>query len=289
MAEAEQNWIDELAAARDDEQDTGEEHPAEQEPQEALEAKAPEPEKDDHVPLATFIEQRNKLTAKIDALEQQLQQRPDASKIEGLREQIEALRAERQAQKEQQPPPDYLDDPKAYIDHTTKSVVEQLQALGNQVKESQETQAQTKEQLQQQQQIQSIIQAAGAAEAAFAERTADYWDALEHLRQVRRGQLQLAAPEATAEQLEQAIRAEEFQTAAGLLTRGMNPAEYAYNFAKTLGYTGKQAEGQETDDMAERREQAQGMGGSGMSRGDLEQMLEMNQDEFDQAMKETFG
>jgi len=304
MAEAQENdsWVDDLAEARDGEVDSGEEHPADP-PAEAAaepaaepeaEAAAPEAEaeagEERQVPLATFLDERNKLTAKIDILEQRLSQTTgNLDKLNGLQEQLEALREERA----KKPAPDYLEDPKAYIDHSNEGVVQQLQAIGDQVKESQEVQGQTKQELENQQQTQNIMSAAGSAEAAFAEKTPDYWDALDYLRNVRRGQMKILAPEATPMQIDQAMRTEEFQTAAGMLTNGRNPAEYAYQYAKSVGYTGKKEEipAKEAEDMADARENAQGLGNAGaaLPQGDLENLMDMDNDEFDQALKEMFG
>jgi hypothetical protein len=293
-------WIDELAAAREVEDNDGAEQPAEAEgnPEPALSdaagggAEEPPPaaeaEADDsrQIPLASHIEERNKLNAKIDVLEQQINnQGTTISQLRALEDQLRDLKAEREAPP---PAPDYLDDPKAYVDHRSQTVVEKLQAIGDQVKGLEETQETLTSTQQQQQAAVAITQAAGVASAEFAKDNPDYWQALEHMRQVRQQQLRMAAPQATEAQVQQQIQAEEFNAAAHILQQGGNPAQYAYDMAKTFGYTAKPAE-QDSQDLREKREQARGMGGSGTPTGELDQLLNKSSDEFEQAMSEMFG
>lgn len=305
-------WLEDLAGARDQEPNDDSPHPADLEAdltpdpgltdQESTQAQAPDPQPNDDapadagekqtVPLAVMLEERTQLNAKIAHLEQTNQATAaQLAKLQGLENEIRAMR-EAQA-KPPEPEPDYLEDPKGYVDHTKKSVAQELAELGNQVKQLGEVQETSKTQTEQQQQIMQITQAAAADEATFAKATPDYNDALAHLRDVRGQQLKLAYPEATPLQIQQQINREEFASAAMVLGQGRSPAEYAYNLAKSFGYTpakpGDQGD-EDPNDLAERRRAARGMGGSGAPPGDdLGALMSADKDEFDQAMKEMFG
>lgn len=308
------NWLDELAQTRDNEpDDLAGEHPADSEQTEtdesqasagaeqteskdddAGQADAQERAKQDEqrtVPLATMLEERNRLTSKIDLLEQRIAQQNDSlEKLRSLESDLRALKEQRDQVVEQAP--DYLDDPKGYVDHTAKSVAQQLKELGDQTKKLSETQELTQKQQQQMAQVQQLATAMSTQEQEFAQKNKDYWDALEHYRNVRRQHMKLTFPQAQPHQIEQALQAEEFQTGAAVLQQGRNPAEYAYEMAKTLGYTRQKPE-QEAEanaEMAANREKAQGLGSSGRSAGgDIEDLMSKSADEFDQAMKEMFG
>jgi DNA repair exonuclease SbcCD ATPase subunit len=244
--------------------------------------------------LAALTEERNKLNARIQGLESQLNQMSDEnSKFKALEEQIRSLRESKQ--QPAAPPPDYLDDPKAYVDHQAKSVVDELRSVKDQVSEVVQAGETTKEQLQQQTQIQQLQSMAGAAEENFAKTTPDYWEALEHMRTVRVQQLKLMFPDATDAQVQQHIRGEEFQAAATCLQRNVNPAEYAYSYAKSVGYQPAAKEDAEkataeAEDLAARKDLAESLGSGGSANdADLENLVDLNNAEFDAAMKEMFG
>lgn len=301
------DWLDDLAAARDAEADDGGDHPVDavditggdQAAAPAPEPKADEPKADDQgktVPVAVLTEERNKFQAQLGTANQQIQNlNAQVQKFSGLADEIKALKEAKDA-KPEEPAPDYLEDPKGYIDHTAKSTLDQLRGIQETIEQTTEAQGAQGQELNQQRQVQAIQQMASAGEEAYAKGQPDYWDALEHLRNVRANQLQMAFPDATPQQLAEHMRAEEFSTAAQILQQGRNPAEYAYQFAKTLGYTpaqqpkgaGKTNEPDDPEALDEARQNAQGLGSSG-SGGDLNQLMELDGDEFDQAMKETFG
>ncbi len=99
-------------------------------------------------------------------------------------------------------------------------------------------------------------------------------------------------PQATAEQVQQQMRMEEFQTAATVLQNGGNPAQTAYTLAKTMGYTAQQqqSDAENQEQLDEKRDKAQGMGGSGLpSSPAIDNLMGLEKDEFDQAMAEMFG
>lgn len=78
-------------------------------------------------------------------------------------------------------------------------------------------------------------------EAEFSKSNPDYFEALEHSRNIRREQIRIFAPEADAAAIDGEMTRQELASAFGMLTSGQNPAERAYAYAKTLGYTPKQA------------------------------------------------
>lgn len=174
------------------------------------------------IPLASHLEERNRLKSQIDELRAQVNQTAQ------VKEQLAALQAELAALKNPPKPPepeiDFAEDPKAYIDRKNSEVLEAVKALekmGN-------------ERLTEQQQQVAMVQfqtAVAASEEAFAAVTPDYQETRDWYRQLRGAQLSLI-PDATEERIIQQIYLEERQIAAAALQRGMNPAEYIYRLAQ---------------------------------------------------------
>lgn len=183
--------------------------------------------KDKLVPLSALHEARAELKAlrtKIAELEAKPSLTPQQQA------QLDKLNAQETAATEKIP--DFLEDPKGYVDATAKKTNEALQKL-NEFTESQ------KQQQQQQQQLNQILIGVGQHEQAFLKTTPDYHAAIDHIRSVRGSQLKMLYPGATAEQIAQQITTEEVAAAAQVLRAGGNPAEFAYNYAKTMGYAPK--------------------------------------------------
>jgi hypothetical protein len=243
------------------------------------------------VPLATLLEERRKLQAQLD------EERARAQRFERLEAELRAMREQRNQPPpaEPEPPtpaPEYLEDPKGYVDHRVQEAVQALKKV-----EGTATQAQ---QLAQQQAIVAQVRTAvAAAEAEFSAKTADYHDALAHLRNVRLAQAKLMFPDAPEAAILQALDRDELQFAAQQLQTSKNPAELAYAMAKTLGYQPKQVQNPPQDGQrrggdappAERR-RLQGMGGAAAGTGEpdseLDKLMSGEADEFDQAMAELF-
>ncbi len=182
------------------------------------------------VPHGALHEARERikaLTVQIDELKKQ----PQLSEEE--REILKDLKAQRAAEKAPKTP-EFLEDPKGYIDAKEKAVTEALKKL------SEADTARTEAEKQQQAQAALVATLAGH-ETAFIAKTPDYHDALTHMRNVRTSQLKMMFPQATDQQIQQHIGREELGGAQQILQAGGNPAEFAYNYAKTLGYTPKQA------------------------------------------------
>lgn len=183
-----------------------------------------------HAALHEAREQNKQLRAKITELEGQPKLTTEDAAL--LRE----LREARKAQAEKEAEPDFLADPKGYVDTKVTTALKKLEKL-------EETGKKTEEQQTQQQQAQArynqVVTGIAQGEAAFVPTVPDYTEAVTHARTTRQQQLQMLHPEATPEQITQHIAFEELTAAQQLLAAGKNPAEFAYNYAKTLGYQPK--------------------------------------------------
>jgi len=185
--------------------------------------------KDKLVPLSALHEARSELRAlrtKIAELEAKPSLTPQQQA------QLDKLNAQETAVTQKDP--DFLEDPKGYVDSALKKTQDAVKKLD----EATQKQAQQQEQ---QQQLNQILSGVQQHEAAFMKATPDYTAAVDHIRAVRSSQLQMLYPQATPEQISRHITTEEVAAAAQILRSGGNPAEYAYNYAKTMGYTPKQA------------------------------------------------
>jgi hypothetical protein len=151
-----------------------------------------------------------------------------------LRDQLKAMRAELDAIRNPPKPkpdaPDFIQDPKGYVDHQVKSALEQLES-------GTKTATQTAEQANASAGEARFHMALNAAEQSFVSRQPDYYNALAHLREVRAADIRLLNPEITQQELQQAIGREELQLAGMLMQSGRNPSEIAYNLARSRGYS----------------------------------------------------
>lgn len=166
--------------------------------------------------------------AEIKSLRQQLEAQPKLTAEDQAT--LARLRAVEKATTEQEP--DFLADPKGYVDTKVAGALKKLDEAQQQTKE-------TADQVKAREQREQTWRATQAAEQQFVATMPDYPQALEHVRTARFSQLQMMAPNATPEQITQHIALEEMNAAAHLLSQGKNPAEFAYNYAKTIGYQPK--------------------------------------------------
>jgi hypothetical protein len=184
--------------------------------------------KDKLVPLSALHESRETIKAlktQIAALESQPKlSAEDAELLKDLRAQKQAAQAPKE--------PDFLEDPKGYVDANVKKTAKELETLREESRRGQEQQAQ-------QQQLNQILSGVHQHEQSFVKATPDYHQAVDHIRTVRASQLQMLYPQATPQQIQQQIVSEEIGAAAQVLRAGGNPAEFAYNYAKTVGYQPK--------------------------------------------------
>lgn len=185
--------------------------------------------KDKLVPLAALHEARNEvkeLRAKITALEA-LPRLSDAQ--QKALDKLNATEAAIEAKD-----PDFLEDPKGYVDANLKKSQEALKKL-NEANEQRDAQTRA------QQEVTQLVSSIGAKEQEFIKSTPDYYDAVTHIRTVRASQLQMLYPQATPEQITRQITTEEVGAARQILQGNGDPAKFAYDYAKTMGYVPKAA------------------------------------------------
>jgi hypothetical protein len=179
------------------------------------------------IPLAVLLEERKKADREYAAL---------LSKLEAGQTRLEAL--ERGQKPTAGDPaaadPDWLEDPKAYVDAAAAravAAVKALEATGGE-------------------RIAAVERSAGdmaldrgilAAQEQFVAKTPDFQDALVHARTARVQFLEAMNPGIDRAQVINAVAHEERQLAAMCLQRGINPAEHIYGLSKSMGYTPRQA------------------------------------------------
>lgn len=154
---------------------------------------------------------------------------------------IEALSAPKPAVVEPEPEPDFLAEPKVYVDKTIAKTAEAVRKLEEaEAKRAKDAEAQT-EQAKTQEQMQQQWGEVLAQEAEFTAATPDYNDALQFVRQIRVTAyaaefeaLNDRAP--TQAEVSKALTSQEIQGALLLQSKGKNPAQWYYNYAKTMGY-----------------------------------------------------
>lgn len=174
---------------------------------------APEPQKT--IPLASLMEERAQWRRENEALQARLaalEAKPPAD-----------------APAPEAPPaqtPEWVEDPKAYVDSKVQGAIAQLEATKNLTQQQQAELGELR-----------LAQAVRQAEAEVSARAPDWQEALTHLRTMRYQELKLGFPDATDQQILQTIGHEERQVAAHQLQAGKNPYDYAYSLAKLRGYT----------------------------------------------------
>jgi len=245
------------------------------------------------VPLATMLQERSDFQDQIRAMERKF------GRFEGLQEQLNKFIQDKQAaadKGEDVKTPDYLDDPKAYIDHMFKEMTATMTKQNDKVVDINKNQeAMT--------QIQKVTGALTSFDNSFAETNPDYYDALEHVRKVNiDNALDMGADQATAEK--QAAQAM-FQTQVGAMRSRVNPAEYMYKIAKRFGYvkaaddTGDdKGDDKGADDKSDKKpeddlealikgQEAGSLGNGGSV--DIEELADAEPDEFTAIMEGVFG
>jgi hypothetical protein len=158
------------------------------------------------IPLAAHLEERTRWKQELQALQERI------AKIE-------------KPAAPPEPEPDFVEDPKGYVDAKTAKALEALKQVEQKLEP---VQAATEQQ--------HFLQQVAMVEAEFVKTSPDYYDALAHIRQVRAAQLQELYPQATPEQIGQQLMNEEVQTARALMAQGRNPSETMYKLSKTFGY-----------------------------------------------------
>lgn len=254
-----------------------EKEPEAKKPEPKVDDKPKEPRRGDNIPLAAYLEDKNKWQAEKKAMEERL------AKLES-------------PPKAPAPEPKFDEDPKGYTDHKLNSALEQLKQQQGEAQKQLEQVTQTAQMSREQAEQLQFSQHLQTAEAAFVRENPDYYEALSHVRSVRAQQLKLMVPDITDEQVMQQIGKEEMGLAQQLARSGRNPISTVYQLAGAYGYQ-KKAQGEGGDDLklptvpGQKQlppDQTLGSGGGGGNRGG-DETNEGEKDEFDQAFAEMFG
>jgi hypothetical protein len=187
-----------------------------------METPPPAPvQRPNHVPLATFLEEKRKFSEALDA------ERSERKKIQ---DQLDKLLNPPKA------PPKFAEDPEGFIAHATKQsaqeVLTKLDEHGKRVNEVADATKQTAEQKAEQKFMEDLT----AGGEVFAQANPDYGHALNHVRRIAFQQLRVWHPDATDEQIVDAISKQEIAMAKQAVAQGRNPHETAYRLALANGY-----------------------------------------------------
>jgi hypothetical protein len=139
-------------------------------------------------------------------------------------------------------------------------------------------------QRQQQDQYNGFVNNVKADEANFVQKVPDYRDAVTFIQQRRLQELQIMGyPE---EQAMQVLAQDAFALTQRATAMGESPAQFAYNMAKQLGYTAKQASNIEQIAAGQQVAKSVSGGAQPVSEGSLPNNLaEMSDSEFDELFK----
>jgi hypothetical protein len=238
------------------------------------------------VPLATFLEEKRKFT---EALQTERAER------EKLRAELEALK------NPPAPPKKFAEDPEGYIAESNKATAKEILAkLEETNKGIEAVKTKTEKDAERDAQTQ-FMDELGSLEDQFVQTQPDYPHALAHVRTIAYHQMKEFYPDATDQQLMQAITQQEIAMARQALAQGRNPHELAYRLAMVNGY--KKADPPKDDkgkpaakaagitpdpvldpDLTLGKSGGQAPGGAGDESPDPE-----TYDPFDDALKEIFG
>lgn len=234
----------------------------------------------ENIPLAAYLEDKNRWANERKSLEDRLAKLENPPKA---------------------PPsePAFEDDPKGYTDHKLNSALEQLKQHQGEAQKQLEQVTQTAQQTRAQSEQIAFARHLETAEAAFVKQNPDYFDALQHVRNIRSQQLRLMAPGITDEQIEQQIGTEEMNLSMQLAQAGRNPISTVYQLAQAYGYQKKASQdGGDGGDVqlpnvpGQRQlppDQTLGTGASGRHQGGDDTNDGEPKDAFDQAFGELFG
>jgi len=190
----------------------------------------PKAEEKQTVPLATFLEKTNKLKEQLEAetiTRKQFEQR--------------LAELEKKAAPAAPPEPDFVEDPKAYVDHKLTAALKGIEEANKKAEESGKKVDATAQAAAERDQLQRVMGEIAQLENAYVGENPDYYDALEHVRGVRIAQMREFNPNVTQDEITQIIRHEETNLAVQLRTQGRNPAQVVHNLAKHYGYQKKAA------------------------------------------------
>lgn len=218
------------------------------------------------VPLAALHEEREKRKA----LEEQTRLMED--RFNEFRQRMEQQIAPKE-EAEEVGPPDLDEDPVSNLDARLKQ-----QELA--VKQQQED-------LAQQQQLEQFTRGFQMREAEFASQNPDYYDAVNHLRTQRQGELRMMGY--NDQQASQIVDAEAINYAITMTQNGVDPVQTFYQTAAQRGYKQPAAPAEAQVDitqLSENIQRAESIGPSGDTPSGaptLAQLSEMSDDEFEAA------
>lgn len=191
-------------------------------------AKVEEPK--DVVPLAKYLEVSNSLKKQVEE---------GTLTNAQLRKELDELKAKLVPTPKEPPEPDFVENPKGYVDHKLEQALKGIEEANKKAEATGKAATETATQAAEQVQVQQFITNLQTHEQRFAQTNPDYYDALDHLRTVRKAQLREFNPEITQAQIDATIRQEEQQLAIQLHRQGRDPVQTAYNLAKHFGYQAK--------------------------------------------------
>jgi len=229
------------------------------------------------VPLAVLLDERRNFQERIDTMNKSL------GRFEQLQEKVDTF-IENKNKEPEAPDPEYLDDPKAYVDHQVdKATAASKETAANVTEMREGHEAQSR--------MQQINARLGAIDADFVKGNTDYYDALEHVRRVNiENGMDMGMTEQDASaQAAQAM----LMTQAQVMQKGVNPAEYMYKMAKRWGYAAKAADAvdntDKNDDTIIAGQEAGSMGGGEAPESKEHDDDEMSDSEFAEIMTGEFG
>ena len=232
------------------------------------------------VPLAILLDERKTFQGRLDEMSREL------AKFSALQERIDHIQAEKN-KPEPEPEPEYLDDPKGYVDHKVAKAEELNKSTADNV-------AQLREHDEARAQLSAINNRLGQFDANFVKDNEDYYDALDHVRQINIENIK--AMGATEEQAQNQAAQAIFMAQTQALRTGIDPAEYMYNMAKRFGYSGpapddpgKKEPGTDADDSIIAGQNAMGMGGGVAPDDESGDEEDLTDEEFAEAFRETWG
>jgi hypothetical protein len=216
--------------------------------------------------------------ARIKALEEELGKFKN-ERLADLRRELDEIK---KGAKQQEELPDFNVDPEAYLKMKTEQMEQHLQELRERAEQEEQARARAAEE-------QNLLAHYRQSAADFSKTNTDFQEAYNYLLDLRGKELELMGitdPQTRA----QVVRYEEMQLASMARDQGRNPAEVLYNLSKTRGFTGNV--GQIVQPAIERGRQAskgETSSGSGTSEENIESMLELSEEDFDEAWQKLMG
>ncbi len=163
-----------------------------------------------------------------------------AAQLATMQEQLKAL-ANPPKPAEVEEEPDFLTDPKVYVDKNLAKAKQEADRAAAAVKKLEDGETTRAEQAKKQEEMQQQWSEVLSKEAEFTAETPDYQQALGYVRNLR-VQAFTAEYEAindrapTPAEISKALTTQEIQGALTLQSKGKNPAQWYYNYAQQLGY-----------------------------------------------------